>query len=585
MVSRSGAFYRTARVSFSVAKANWTKLVQSYLRNGRVLLRKPASTHLLAGVLLLLCALTFYYFAVLRIDYRKTKLLDLGPHPDATEYFAQAKAMRQDGWPSIQIGYEKLPSRYPPGYPVLMLPWLKMLPRADAVLAPFRTNQTLGLLLLLGVFTFYRYLAMPLTGGFAALLLATLPGFFTFCRSSLSDISASLLIVSAFIFTYLGLKDDRRWKVYLSAVLLGLSINIRIQSLFFAPLLLAMALLPVRGRRKQWFLHCAAVPAVLVLAASPVLVFNAIMFHSPLKTGYDFWIPYFSEHHLFFSLHYVPHNAAALWNEFALGPLGYHTANLFGTGTSFVPAFLLLSCAGLFFIRFDRFVICAFLASLAFLAVILSHNYRLVDARYYLPLLILAIAVAVLPVTWAAKNLFVGRRIIIALVIFVLFGAACLGYPSRSGNDTRGINRSQAWDALHFADPPRRSTEFAAQSDFANLLKGQRGIVLADIDPVYLNALLPHSFVAAPIDGNHNYKWSYTWRYDRRDALALVEQGLQQSLPVYALFTSLYELATKQSRLPKVPGYEWRILNNSHRTAAILRLTAIGLDETTQAPH
>ena len=578
MVSRSGAFYRSARVSFSVAKANWTKLVQSYVRNAPALLKKPASTQLLAGVLLLFCALTFYSFAVFRINYSKTKLFDLGPHPDATEYFAQAKAMRRDGWPSIQIGYEKLPSRYPPGYPVLMLPWLNMLRGAGAVLAPFRTNQTLGLLLLLAVFAFYVYLAKPLTGGFAALLLATLPGFFTFCRSSMSDISACVLIVSSFMFAYLGLKDERRWKIYLSAVLLGLSINIRIQSLFFAPLLLTMALLPVRGMRKQWFLHCAAVPVAFLLAASPVLVLNTIQFHSPLKTGYEFWIPFFSKNHLFFSLRYVPNNAAALWNEFSLGPLGYHTANLFGTGTCFVPAFVLLACAGLFFIRIDRFVICAFLASLAFLAVILSHNYRLVDARYYLPLLILSIPVAVLPVTWAAKNLFTGRRIIIALAIFVLFGVACLGYPSRSGSNTRGIDRYQAWDALHFAEPPRSSPHFDAQRHFAKILKREPGIVLSDIDPVYLNALLPRSFVAAPIDGNHNYRYSYTWRYDRPEALALVKRALQQSLPVYALFVSRDEATTKESRLPAVPGYEWCILNDSGDK--ILRLAPVGPDGT-----
>src|SRR6266404_3961715 len=128
-----------------------------------------ASVPFLTGALLFVCALTFYYFAVLRIDYRKTTLLDLAPHPDATEYFAQAKALRRDARPYIQIGYEKLPSRYPLGYPVLMLPWLKILPGTDAVLAPFRTNQTIGLLLLLAVFAFYAYLAMPLTGGFAAL--------------------------------------------------------------------------------------------------------------------------------------------------------------------------------------------------------------------------------------------------------------------------------------------------------------------------------------------------------------------------------------------------------------------------------
>src|SRR2546427_9502434 len=141
--------------------------------------RDITNTSLFGGLLLLLCALTFYYFAVLKIDYRKTALLDLGPHPDAPEYFAQGTALLNDRWPSIQIGYDKLPSRYPVGYPVLMLPWLKILPKADSILAPFRTNQTLGLLLLLAVFAFYAYLAMPQTGGLAALLLATLPGFFT----------------------------------------------------------------------------------------------------------------------------------------------------------------------------------------------------------------------------------------------------------------------------------------------------------------------------------------------------------------------------------------------------------------------
>ena len=548
-------------------------------------LTKFRNVQFLLGVLLLLCALTFYYCAVLRIDYGKTTLLDLAPHPDATEYFAQAQALRKDGWPSIQIGYEKLPSRYPFGYPVLMLPWLKILPETDAVMAPFRTSQTMGLLLLLAVFAFYAYLAMPLTGGVAALLLATLPGFFTFCRSSLSDVSATLLIVLAFMFAYLGVKKERRWKIYLSAVFLGLSLNVRLPSLFFAPLLLTMALLPVTGTRTQWFVHCAALAGVFMLAASPVLVFNTIEFHSPLKTGYDFWLPSPDEKHVFFSLRHVPKNAVALWNEFAVRPLGYHTANFFGTGTSFVPAFLLLTCAGLFFVRIDRFVSCAFLAFLAFLGVILSHHYLLVDARYYLPLLILSIAVAVLPVTWAAQNLFTGRRIIIALPIFVLCAAACFGYPSRSGYNTRDMDRSQAWDALHFTDPPRQSIQFVAQRDFARVLSRQPGIVLSDIDPVYLNALLPSSFVAAPIDGKHHYKWSYTWHYDRPQASALVEQGLQQSLPVYALFTSRNEVAGNQSRLPNVPGYEWRILNNSHGSAAILKLNAIGSDETPAAPE
>src|SRR6267378_2273116 len=314
-------------------------------------LTKFAKGRFLLGALLLLCALAFYYVAVLRIDYRNTVLLDLAPHPDATEYFAQARALRRDGWPSIQIGYEKLPSRYPFGYPALMLPWLKVLPEADAVLAPFRTSQMMGLLLLLVVFVFYAYLAIPLTGGFAVLLLATLPGFFTFCRSSLSEVSASVLIVLAFMFAFLGVKEERRWKIYLSAVLLGLSLTVRLQSLFFAPLLLAMAVFPIRGMRLRWLLHCAAVAVVFIVAASPVLVLNTIQFHSPLKTGYGFWVPYFSDKHLLFLFRYIPRSAVNLWWQLTLQPHAYDAANIFGTGTSFVPAFILLACAGLLLIR------------------------------------------------------------------------------------------------------------------------------------------------------------------------------------------------------------------------------------------
>ncbi len=541
-------------------------------------LTKFANAQFLAGILLLLAALTFYYFAVLRIDYSKTMLLDLGPHPDATEYFAQAQALRADDWPSIQIGYEKLPSRYPFGYPALMVPWLKILPESDAILAPFRTSQTMGLLLLVAVFAFYTYLAMPLTGGFATLLLVTLPGFFTFCRSSLSEISASLLIVLAFMFAYLGLKEERRWKIYLSAILLGLSLNVRLQSLFFAPLLLIMVIFPVKGMRWRWFLHCVALPFVFVLASSPMLILNTIQFHSPLKTGYDLWASYFSRHHLLFCLRWVPKNALALWKESTLQPHGYNVAHMFGTGTSFVPVFLLLTCVGLFLIRFNWFIVCAFLAGLSSFVAALCYLFGS-DSRFYLPLLILLVGVAVLPITWASKNLFAGKRIIIALSVFVLFAGACLGYPSRSGYNTPGIVRCQTWDALHFTASPGQSTQFVAQRDLARRLRSQPGIVLSDIDPVYLNALLPHSFVAAPIDGEHHYKWSYTWRYERPQALALVKHALERSVPVYALFVSSDESTTKQSRLPAVSGYDWHLLDNSHGKAAILKLVPIGSTE------
>ena len=123
-----------------------------------------------------------------------------------------------------------------------------------------------------------------------------------------------------------------------------------------------------------------------------MLILNTIQFHSPLKTGYDFWDPYFSQNHLLFRLRYIPTNAATLWRELTLQPRGYYAANIFGTGTSFVPAFVGLVCTGLFFIRLNWFVGCAFLAGLSSFAAWRCSYLFGRDGRFYLPLLILLVA-------------------------------------------------------------------------------------------------------------------------------------------------------------------------------------------------
>ena len=524
-------------------------------------------------MVLFIGALVFYYLSVLTIDYRDTNLLYLG-ESDATHYFAQAKGLLRYGLPSVQIGYDKMPSLWPPGYPALMLPWLKILPETDSILAPFRTNQTIGLLLLCGVFGFYVYLTMPLTGGFAALLLATLPGFFTFCRSPLSDISTSAFVALAFMFAYLGLKEERRWKIYLSAAFLGLSLNIRLQSVFFVPLLLAMPLFPVKGARVRWLLHCLALPIVFAVAASPLLVLNTIQFHSPLKTGYDYYLSPALAKFAVFSWRYIPDNAALLGRELALRPQKFTALNQFGTGTCFVAAFILLACVGVFFIRLNKFVFCAFLAGLSFFALTMSL-FPVMYLGYYLPLLMLLVALAVLPVTWAVENLVLRKRTIASLVIFVLFAAAALGCPSRSVDPGLKADRLQSWEALHFSTRPRQSAQFIAQRRFIESVGQPGGLVFSDINPVYLNALFPPGFVAAPLDGKRYTQWRHVVHYDDAQAVALAELGLRRSVPVYALFISTKEFDEKASRLPNVPAYRWVPAEDTTNAAVILRLTQL----------
>jgi hypothetical protein len=175
-------------------------------------------------------------------------------------------------------------------------------------------------------------------------------------------------------------------------------------------------------------------------------------------------------------------------------------------------------------------------------------------------------------VTWAVENLVLPKRTIASLAIFVLFAAAALGYPSRSIDPRLKTDRLQSWEALHFST--RQSAEFIAQRRFIESVRQAGGLVFSDISPVYLNALFPPGFVAAPLDGKRFVPWRHVVHYDDAQAVALAELSLHRSIPVYALFISTKEFDEKGSRLPNVPGYRWVPAEDTTNAAVILRLTS-----------
>ena len=527
------------------------------------------SLHVATGIFCFVLALLFYYGAVLRIDLKRTDFLDLGPYPDAVEYFAQANSILKEGAPTIQIGYDKLHSRYPPGYPILMIPWLSVLPH-NGILAPFRTNQTIGALLLTGSFMFYFAIRRPLAGGLATLLIATQPAFITFSRSSLSDLSGGAVIALAFALVYLGLAWRRRLLIYCAAIVLGLSLCIRPQLVFFAPLLVAMALFPANVSRTRWFMHCCLTLAVFAVAASPYFILNTLEFGDPLKTGYEFWVPGLADKQAAFSLHNVRHQVGIIWSEITANWDQFRVANLFGTGTYVVPAFVFLSALGLAFIRMRRFEISAFLAGTVYLVTVVTYAY--VEGRFYIPVLFLLVALGVLSADWAVGQALHGRFSIWGVGVLAVFLLSCIGYPSRSGYEPKG-GRSQAWDALHYANGDGKSLRYEAQQEFLRIFREAPGIVLSDIEPPYLNALLPKPFVAAPVDGNHDYSYSRVWHYGKAEAVQLVAKGLGRASRVYALLLPSKDVDQDIKRLPLIQGYRWKRSNETDTAAIIVTLT------------
>jgi len=539
-----------------------------------VTLRVPSiqrrfSVGMATGVLCFALSLVFYYGTVLRVQLRQTDLLDLGPFPDAVEYFAQANSIMKEGAPKIQIGYDRLPSRYPPGYPLLMIPWLSCLSH-QGIFAPFRTNQTIGFLLLIGGFGFYFAIGKPLAGGLGSLLLATQPAFITFSRSSMSDLSGATAALLAFALVYIGLTQMRRWPIYGAAIVLGLALCIRPQLLFFSPLLIAAALFPTRDSWPRWLVHCCLIVLVFVTASVPYFVFNTLEFGHPLKTGYDFWVPAWTESDRFFSLRNVPAQLAMLRSEITANWNEFRVANLFGTGTYIVPPFVLLALLGLASLRPNRFTLSAFLGAGSY--VIATLTYAFVDARFYLPLFLLLIPLAILPAEWAISSALKLRYSLSTIAVLAVLLLTWLGYPSQSGFKPEK-NRVQAWDALRYAKSEGTSRNYEAQKELASFFRDAPGIVLSDTDSAYLNVLLPKPFVAAPIDEKHYYCYSRLWHYGKAEAIRLVTGGLDHAIPVYALFVPSEHLDQDVDRLPQIQGYTWKRSDRSGTSAVIMVLT------------
>src|SRR5262249_55530978 len=163
------------------------------------------------------------------------------------------------------------------------------------------------------------------------------------------------------------------------------------------------------------------------------------------------------------------------------------------------------------------------------------------------------------------------------LAVLTIFLLASIGYPSQSGFKPQR-NRSQAWDALQYANSNGRSPRFEAQEEFSRYFRNSPGIVLSDIDAPYLNVLLPKPFVAAPIHEDNNYRFSRIWHYGKAEAIRFVQTALDHGTPVYALLVPSKHVDREVERLPLIQGYSWRRSERSNTRALIMILTRDAAD-------
>ena len=529
---------------------------------------KTINADTLCAYALLAAAFLFYYFSVLRTDYFSTAFLDLNPRPDGVDYYAMAKSLYDNGTSTIRIGLDELPSRYPWGYSILQIPLLSILSKDQEILAPFFTNHLLGALLIAVIFASYYQQNRKLSGGLAVLLLVALPAFTTYARSPMSEISSTLVTTISTIFVLKGLKKNRNSFIYFAAFFLGLGINIRFQLLFFTPILGSMFLVSSDDRIIVKLKHVLLCGLVFIFGASPVLLYNTLVFGSPLSTGYHFWVPSVTAPGVTFSFSYIKNNLLVLWNELFLIGNSYSTSNIYGSGFHYTPGFIFLSACGVRRCFWRRNI---FFVALGFITLLISNLlYLFNDTRFYFPLLVLLIFVATNPLEDSLRKALNGQIGFNSVLLFLLFASTIMGFPSAAGYPLR----KYTWQFVESVKWPisnnNKAKEYIMAQFIAENYAKDSCIIFSDASAVFLSLFLPKNIAIAPIDNPKDYGSSAKWSFNFDDAQSLVTKGLQKNLPIYAAIKDVNKYDFYLSKLSALTERHWKIVTKEEAPGFII---------------
>jgi hypothetical protein len=517
----------------------------------------------------LLAVLGFYWTCVFAIDLRQTRLLDLEPGPDSKEYYAGAISLLENGSYHIRIGDQGYPPRYPFLYSSLMVPLMWTTAPESHILCPFRVNQAAGLLALAGLYGYFLARKRPVGAVLAIVVLSTLPAFILFARSSTSDLVGAVWIMGCYGLAASAVHTGSRARMFVAALLLGVSVCLRVQFILFAPLVL-LALHPRFSQPRMGRLKTLFTATLLFgIGLCPLVVYNRATFGSSTCTGYHFWVSGFGHFSEVFSLRYIPKQLAAWWRELTCAETTYRVANIFGPGTYYSPAFLILAAwaVGDFVRRGTRAALA--LTALPFILGALLYFFE--DMRLFLPVVLLGVpAIALL-----------GERCLLrrdwpfgllpAAAFTTLLLLSVVGYPSVAGFPPVRY-RWQTWELLQ----RRALVGVACNWRAAQLLRAathdRGGVVFSAISPVYLNAVLGRSFAALPDSPRHDYHMSREFHFAEAELQAALDEALVGGRDIYHLSLGHNPVAMIDGKIKPPPGYHWEPMATTEEAITIFQL-------------
>ena len=202
--------------------------------------------------------------------------LDQQPFPDSHEYADVARHLAAgEGYLTTVHDNLAQPPRYPPGFSLMLVPFAAFGGTYPG--SVLGATHWFGVVYVLGAAATAWLLGGPIAAGVAAALVGTAP----FAIESASLVMADAL-VTAITVLVAGLLQRRTFApAAVAAVLTGGLGLLRLSALAAVPALVLTLPAGVVRRTAAYLL-----PGILVLA-----VFQWTTFGSPLRTGYDYWLP------------------------------------------------------------------------------------------------------------------------------------------------------------------------------------------------------------------------------------------------------------------------------------------------------
>jgi len=292
------------------------EMVRSAIRHTR----DRAELFLLLGVLVLAVAMLFLP------SYWASSLV---PHADAGEYTITAQNLAHLKGYHITLLHRAYPSRYPFGFPLLLMPFY-WLPHATLATGIYGV-LTYAVLTVVATYVLARMMSTPLAGVIAAVSALLSSVFVIFSHYVLSEMASTALIALSAILLCRAVSQVTTTRACLVALVgLGATCGFAMLVHFTNVALVvsvALALVATHRVRAQGWRAFAAFASGPACAGSILALSNWATFGNVIATGYRFWRPaWYTSLHRTFALAYAlqPHSMERGGRLTPWGNIGYY---------------------------------------------------------------------------------------------------------------------------------------------------------------------------------------------------------------------------------------------------------------------